>query len=55
MVSRTRVTRNRRAARAKQAGKKRKAQNRNKGSTPAFSIHPGKAETPVIASQGKNS
>jgi hypothetical protein len=39
MVSRTRVTRNKRAAKLKKMGKKRKAMNRNKGTTPKFAIH----------------
>ena len=40
MVSRTCVTSNRRLRKAKNAGAKRKAENRNKGTTPKFSIHP---------------
>ncbi|WP_158649600.1 hypothetical protein [Bacteriovorax stolpii] len=39
MVSRTCVTENRRARKAKNAGSKRKAANRNKGTTPKFAIH----------------
>jgi hypothetical protein len=44
MVSRTRVTRNRRANKKSKMGKKRKALNNNKGTTPKFSIHPEKEE-----------
>ena len=40
MVSRTRVTKNKRANRKSKMGKRRKAENRNKGTTPKFSIHP---------------
>ena len=50
MVSRTRVTRNKRANRVKKMGQKRKARNRNKGSTPAFSIHPEKATSTAATS-----
>jgi len=39
MVSRTKVTETRRANKTKNSGAKRKAQNRNKGTTPKFEIH----------------
>ena len=39
MVSRTCVTTNRRLRKKKNAGAKRKATNRNKGTTPKFAIH----------------
>jgi hypothetical protein len=39
MVSNTRVTRNKRSNRDGKMGKKRKAMNRNKGTTPKFAIH----------------
>lgn len=39
MVSRTCVTETRRAIRKKNAGVKRKAANKNKGTTPKFKIH----------------
>ncbi len=39
MVSRTAVTSIRRANKKKAAGTKRKAKNRNKGTTPKFAIH----------------
>ncbi|AYF44104.1 MULTISPECIES: hypothetical protein [Halobacteriovorax] len=39
MVSRTRVTRNKRNAKKTKMGARRKAQNRNKGTTPKFKIH----------------
>ncbi|MDD0853706.1 hypothetical protein HBN50_11400 [Halobacteriovorax sp. GB3] len=42
MVSLTRITRNKRSARKKKMGAKRKAANRNKGTTPKFAIHPDK-------------
>ena len=42
MVSNTAVTRNRRRNKLKKMGAKRKAENRNKGTTPKFSIHPEK-------------
>ena len=42
MVSNTRITKNRRANRKKNMGKKRKAANENKGTTPKFAIHPDK-------------
>ena len=44
MVSRTRVTQNRRDNKQSKMGKKRKAQDRNKGTTPKFSIHPVKTK-----------
>ena len=42
MVSNTRVTRNKRANRDSKMGQKRKAANRNKGTTPKFAIHQDK-------------
>ncbi len=39
MVSNTRVTRNKRNAKRTKMGKKRKAANNNKGTTPKFAIH----------------
>ena len=42
MVSNTRVTKIKRANRKKKQGQRRKAENRNKGTTPKFSIHPEK-------------
>ncbi|EQC50353.1 hypothetical protein M899_2532 [Bacteriovorax sp. BSW11_IV] len=42
MVSRTKATWTRRDRKTKNAGAKRKAANRNKGTTPKFSIHPEK-------------
>lgn len=39
MVSRTRVTRNKREAKKTKSGKRRKAENNNKGTTPKFAIH----------------
>ena len=39
MVSRTRVTKNKRANNKRKMGTKRKAANRNKGTTPKFKIH----------------
>jgi hypothetical protein len=42
MVSRTRVTKNKRANKKKNSGAKRKAADRNKGTTPKFAIHPAK-------------
>lgn len=42
MASRTMQTRCRRRLKLKKMGKKRKAANRNKGTTPKFSIHPDK-------------
>ncbi|MFW5887200.1 MAG: hypothetical protein ACOCUH_00195 [Bacteriovoracia bacterium] len=42
MASNTRITKTRRALKQRKAGAKRKAQNRNKGTTPKFAIHPDK-------------
>jgi hypothetical protein len=39
MVSKTAVTRNRRKNKKAKMGKERKARNKNKGTTPKFSIH----------------
>ncbi len=39
MVSNTRVTRNKRERKKTKMGTRRKAQNRNKGTTPKFKIH----------------
>lgn len=39
MASRTAITENRRKAKHRAAGAKRKAANRNKGTTPKFAIH----------------
>ncbi len=39
MASRTAVTENRRKAKHRAMGAKRKAANRNKGTTPKFAIH----------------
>ena len=44
MVSNTAVTRNRRRNKLKKMGSKRKADNRNKGTTPKFAIHLEKVE-----------
>tara|TARA_Y100001954_G_scaffold47369_1_gene49639 strand:- start:4433 stop:4576 length:144 start_codon:yes stop_codon:yes gene_type:complete len=44
MVSNTAVTRNRRRNKLKKMGSKRKAENKNKGTTPKFSIHLDKVE-----------
>lgn len=43
MASRTAITENRRKAKHRAAGAKRKAANRNKGTTPKFAIHEGGA------------
>jgi len=43
MASRTAVTENRRKAKHRAMGAKRKAANRNKGTTPKFAIHEGEA------------
>ena len=42
MVSNTAVTKTKRENKKNKAGKKRKALNNNKGTTPKFSIHPEK-------------
>ena len=42
MVSNTAMTRVKRSNKLKKAGKRRKAANNNKGTTPKFSIHPEK-------------
>ncbi|MDH5582203.1 MAG: hypothetical protein OEY33_09890 [Bdellovibrionales bacterium] len=42
MVSRTAVTENRRKNKRVKAGQKRKAKDRNKGTTPKFPIHEDK-------------
>ncbi|WP_267890245.1 hypothetical protein [Halobacteriovorax marinus] len=42
MVSNTRITKTRRANKKVKAGAKRKAANRNKGTTPKFAIHQDK-------------
>jgi hypothetical protein len=39
MASRTAVTENRRKAKHKKMGAKRKKENKNKGTTPKFAIH----------------
>lgn len=39
MVSNTRITKTKRANKRKKQGQKRKAANRNKGTTPKFAIH----------------
>ena len=39
MVSRTKVTENRRRNKKVKSGKVRKAHNKNKGTTPKFAIH----------------
>ena len=39
MVSKTKATKTRRANRRKNMGVKRKAANKNKGTTPKFAIH----------------
>ena len=52
MASRTAITENRRKAHHRAAGAKRKAANRNKGTTPKFAIHEGvapKAAAPKVA------
>jgi hypothetical protein len=43
MASRTAVTENRRKAKHRAMGAKRKAANRNKGTTPKFAVHEGGA------------
>lgn len=43
MASRTAVTENRRKAKHRAMGAKRKAADRNKGTTPKFAIHEGEA------------
>lgn len=48
MASRTAVTENRRKAKHRAMGAKRKAANRNKGTTPKFSIHDEGASTTVV-------
>lgn len=42
MASNTQITKCRRRLKLKKAGSKRKAADRNKGSTPKFAIHPDK-------------
>ena len=42
MASRTKVTETKRAIKKKNAGAKRKALNRNKGTTPKFAVHTDK-------------
>jgi len=44
MVSRTKVTENKRARRHKNMGARRKAKNRQQGSTPKFAIHQDEAK-----------
>ncbi|WP_408097248.1 hypothetical protein ACJVC5_19640 [Peredibacter sp. HCB2-198] len=58
MASRTAVTENRRKAKHRAMGAKRKAANRNKGTTPKFDIHEGapkatKAAAPKAAAAKK--
>ncbi len=43
MASRTAITENRRKAKHRAMGAKRKAADRNKGTTPKFAIHEGTA------------
>ena len=49
MASRTAITENRRKAHHRAAGAKRKAANRNKGTTPKFAIHEGAAPKAAAA------
>lgn len=44
MVSNTRISKIKRARKTQKAGQKRKAANRNHGTTPKFAIHVEKAE-----------
>ncbi len=53
MASRTAVTENRRKAKHRAAGAKRKAANRNKGTTPKFAIHEDGAPKAVKAAAPK--
>ena len=45
MASRTAITENRRKAKHKAMGAKRKAANRNKGTTPKFAVHEGEIKS----------
>ena len=51
MVSRTCITENKRLRKSKNAGAKRKAANRNKGTTPKFAIHPEATATKATATK----
>jgi hypothetical protein len=53
MVSRTCVTENRRARKKKNMGAKRKAEMKNKGTTPKFPIHLTDATAPKKAVAAK--
>ena len=53
MASRTAVTENRRKAKHRAMGAKRKAANRNKGTTPKFAIHEGGAPKATKAAAPK--
>jgi hypothetical protein len=51
MASKTAVTEYRREIRRKNAGRKRKAQLRNKGTTPAFPVHTPEVDAAAPAAQ----
>jgi hypothetical protein len=53
MASRTAITENRRKAHHRAAGAKRKAANRNKGTTPKFAIHEAAAPKATKAAKAK--
>ena len=53
MASRTAITENRRKAKHRAMGAKRKAANRNKGTTPKFAIHEGGAPKATKAAAPK--
>jgi hypothetical protein len=53
MASRTAITENRRKAKHRAAGAKRKAANRNKGTTPKFDVHEGGAPKATKAAAPK--
>jgi hypothetical protein len=53
MASRTAVTENRRKAKHRAMGAKRKAADRNKGTTPKFDIHEGGAPKATKAAAPK--
>ena len=53
MASRTAVTENRRKAKHRAMGAKRKAADRNKGTTPKFAIHEGAAPKATKAAAPK--
>ena len=53
MASRTAITENRRKAKHRAMGAKRKAANRNKGTTPKFEVHEGGAPKATKAAAPK--